>query len=75
MEPVWQLSESVSLSTEFSLTESFTLTSAADDWLWTDFLSTPMQWLGRRIELSGRLTLDQRLEGRLTLDQRLEGDA
>ena len=63
MEPVWELAESVERDTQFPLAESFTLGSAADDFVWSDFLSTPTAWLGRVIELSGTYTEEHRLEG------------
>ena len=84
MQPTWKLSESVSLSTAFSLTESFALASDADAFIWSDFLGTPTAWLPRRVDIAGRLTLDQQLAGmliedqtlagRLTEDQEIEGD-
>ena len=73
MQPTWKLSESVSLSTAFSSTESFALASDADAFIWSDFLGTPTAWLPRRVDIAGRLTLDQQLAGRLTLDQVLAG--
>ena len=73
MQPTWILSETVSLSTTFSLTESFALASDADAFIWSDFLGTPSAWLPRRVDLAGRLTLDQQLAGRLTEDQPIAG--
>jgi len=74
MEPVWKLTESVLLDEQFSLLQSFGLASAADAFVWSDFLGEPT-YIGRHTKLSGRFTDEQRLSGRFTDEQRLEGDA
>ena len=74
MEPVWKLSTLVSTTEEFDTTESWSLVTLAEDWLWTDFLGSPTHVLGRHTDLSGKYELDQRLSGKYELDQRLEGD-
>jgi hypothetical protein len=72
MEPVWKLSTFIPVDTEFDLSQSFGLGSDADAFIFSDFLGEPAYY-GRRVELSGRLTLDQQVSGKLTLDQRLAG--
>lgn len=73
MQPMWKLSEEVPLDEQFELSQSWTLQSAADAFIWSDFLGEPTAWLPKRVDISGRLTLDQKLEGRLTEDQVLAG--
>ena len=74
MEPVWELSESVALDAEFSLLEGFGLQSAADAFIWSDFLGAP-SWIGRHIEVSGKFVDGQSLKGKFVDGQSLEGEA
>lgn len=74
MEPVWRLSDSVSTTEEFSLAESFTLATAADAFIWSDFLGVPT-WLYRITQIAGRYSPVQDLRGRYIPAKRLEGDA
>ena len=72
MEPVWRLAESVSLSTEFVLAESFALAIAADDFVWSDFLGAA-HYLNRIQGLTGVYSTSQGLTGVYSGAQRLEG--
>ena len=74
-EPVWRLSESVSRTAEFDLTESFTLEADAGAFFFSDLLSTPDHYLGRQSSLSGSYTEQHRLSGKYQPIKRLEGDA
>jgi len=82
VEPVWKLADSVSLSTEFSLTESFKLAITADAFIWSDFLGAPyylnrIQWLTGMYStvssLTGVYSTKHSLIGRYSSAQRLEG--
>jgi len=62
MEPVWRLADSVERDEQFDLTESFTLATAADAFLWSDFLGAPT-YLVRVQGIGGRYSDVKRLEG------------
>jgi len=72
MEPVWRLAESVSLSTEFSLVESFALAIAADDFVWSDFLGAA-HYLNRIQGLTGTYSTVKTLTGIYSTRQGLIG--
>jgi len=84
MEIAWRLDEEISTEEEFSLTQAFTLESAADAFLFSDLLGDWIE-VGRHSKLSGQFSGDHKLSGkyepehnlsgRYTPDHRLEGDA
>ena len=73
MEPVWRLADSVERDEQFSLAASFTLATAADAFVWSDFLGAPT-YLARVQGIGGQYTDTQRLSGRYQDVKRLEGD-
>jgi urocanate hydratase len=75
MEPVWKLSTSVPLNTEFDLTETFTLASDAGAFVFSDLLGMPDHYLGRQSIVSGKYEPIKRLTGKYEPIKRLEGDA